>query len=109
MYSFDNITAPENVAAAYYANEGPDGDRPGDGVGPGAPAAPLRPLYRSERPKVLYNNITRRFVMWQHVDDSPNRTSRAAGIALSRWPGGPYTWNRTFLPDMNETTDLTVF
>jgi hypothetical protein len=63
---------------------------------------------RAERPKVLYNNLTEKYVMWMHADDY-NFTLRRAGVATACWPSGPFTFLSTFRPDNNETMDLTVF
>ena len=51
-----------------------------------------------ERPKVIYNKATRKWVMWVHSDgpSSPTSTStyaRAeAGVAISDSPTGPFRW-----------------
>ena len=51
-----------------------------------------------ERPKVIYNKATRKWVMWVHSDgpSSPTSTStyaRAeAGVAVSDSPTGPFRW-----------------
>lgn len=63
---------------------------------------------RNERPKVMWNNATQKFVMWMYVDNHVGRL-RLAGLATSDWPDGPFTFEKTLLPDRNETTDLTVF
>lgn len=45
--------------------------------------------YIIERPKVIYNNATKQFVMWFHLDDS-NYKYRHAGIATSSTPNGKF-------------------
>ena len=42
-----------------------------------------------ERPKVLYNSKTRKYVMWMHLDGR-NYTIASAGIAISDSPAGPF-------------------
>jgi len=64
-------------------------------------------LYRAERPKVVFNNLTNEYVMWMHADDSYN-LRRLVGTAASAHPGGPFSFERTFLPDGNETIDMTL-
>lgn len=50
-----------------------------------------------ERPKVLYNERTRQYVMWMHLD--ANRYQEAmAGVAVSRSPTGPFRVVRSFRP-----------
>ena len=53
---------------------------------------PSSDLYRKavvERPKVLFNAKTGRYVMWMHIDDS--RYWRASvGVAVSDSPAGPF-------------------
>ena len=61
-----------------------------------------------ERPVVLYNNGSRKYVMWTQVDVR-NRTGGAASTSTSDFPNGPFVANRTFLPDGNETHDQTLW
>ena len=44
---------------------------------------------RIERPKVIYNNKTKKFVMWMHVEQKGYALS-SAGIAISDQPTGPF-------------------
>ncbi len=60
-----------------------------------------------ERPKVIYNENTGQYVMWMHLDNR-NNTLRLASVAVSDYPNGPFTFVRSFLPDTNETQDMTV-
>jgi hypothetical protein len=53
---------------------------------------PASPLHRSkivERPKVLFNSATGKFVMWLHLDELDYRFS-CAGVAVSDRPEGPF-------------------
>ena len=50
-----------------------------------------------ERPKVIYNSATHRFVMWMHLDNLGYRVS-SAGIAVSETPTGPFHFERSFRP-----------
>ena len=47
--------------------------------------AELHPSRVAERPRVLYNNGTRAFVMWLHVDEADYELARV-GIAVSHQP-----------------------
>lgn len=51
----------------------------------------------AERPKVIYNRATNRYVMWIHLD--ANRYADAsAGVAVSASPAGPFRLVRVFRP-----------
>ena len=60
------------------------------------------------RPKVLYNEDTRKYVMWMTVEGRRDRLG-LAGIAVSDDPTGPFQFVRTLYPDGNETLDQSVF
>jgi hypothetical protein len=63
-----------------------------------------------ERPKVLYNAKTRKYVMWFHLELKGQGYSAArAGVATSRRPAGPYTFLRSFRPDGQMSRDMTLF
>ncbi|CAL8468327.1 g7867 [Coccomyxa elongata] len=68
----------------------------------------LAPSMVLERPKVLYNDLTRTFVMWMHIDDADYAMARA-GVAVARSPTGPFTFIRSFRPNGQQSRDLTVF
>ena len=61
-----------------------------------------------ERPKVLHNALTNKYVMWMSIDDV-DHTLGLAGVAVSEYPDGPFEFVRSFFPDGNETHDLTVY
>ena len=51
----------------------------------------------AERPKVLYNRRTKRYVMWMHLD--ANRYQEAsAGVAVAERPEGPFRMVKVFRP-----------
>ena len=64
--------------------------------------------FHIEGPKVLYNEITGKYVMWMMVDNV-NRTLGMAGVATSDHYNGPFSFVRSFYPDGNKTRDQTVF
>jgi beta-xylosidase len=72
---------------------------------------PKHELYKSkvlERPKVIYNAATRKFVLWMHID-SENYALAHAGVAVSDSPTGPFTYQGSFRPNDAMSRDMTVF
>ena len=61
-----------------------------------------------ERPKVLFNSATGRYVMWMHIDNT-SYTDRRAGVAVSTSPCGPYTYLGATRPLGFESRDLGLF
>jgi hypothetical protein len=61
-----------------------------------------------ERPKVLYNEKTRKFVMWLHID-KPDYSFAHAGVAVSDRPEGPYLYTGSIKPNGFECRDMTLF
>lgn len=46
-----------------------------------------------ERPKVIYNKQTKKFVMWFHLElKGKSYTTARSGVAISDYPTGPYTF-----------------
>ena len=68
----------------------------------------LHPSKVLERPKVVYNAKTGKFVMWMHVD-SFDYGKAAAGIAVSDYPTGPFKYLGSFRPNNAMSRDQTVF
>lgn len=68
-------------------------------------------LYESniiERPKVVYNAKTKKFVMWMHVEDSKYQKANA-GVATSDSPTGPFTFIKSIRPNGHESRDMSLF
>ncbi|RYG30889.1 hypothetical protein EON81_24040, partial [bacterium] len=62
-----------------------------------------------ERPKVLYNAKTKKYVMWAHMDANGYGVSEA-GVALGDKPTGPFRWLYSFRPVRGSTfRDMNVF
>lgn len=61
-----------------------------------------------ERPKVIYNEKTKQYVMWCHVDTANYKFARA-GVAVSEKPAGPYYYVGSVRPNQSESRDMTVF
>ena len=55
-----------------------------------------------ERPKVIYNHATRRFVMWMHIDSADYLEARG-GVAVSESPTGPFVYLGSRRPDAGHT------
>jgi beta-galactosidase len=63
-----------------------------------------------ERPKVLYNEKTRNYVMWFHLELKGKGYSAArAAVATSDKATGPYEFLRSFRPNGNMSRDMTLF
>ena len=61
-----------------------------------------------ERPKVIYNPKTKKFVMWAHVE-SADYSKACAGVAVSDSPTGEFTYLGSFRPNNAMSRDQTVF
>ncbi|MFC9708397.1 S-layer homology domain-containing protein [Paenibacillus sp. NPDC056933] len=59
-----------------------------------------------ERPKVIYNDKTKKYVMWAHIDgdkdpynDNANYGKAQAGYAISDSPTGPFVYQKSYRMD----------
>ena len=75
---------------------------------PDEPESDLHPSQVIERPKVIYNDRTRKFVMWMHIE-SPDYEKAHAGVAISDTPTGPFTYIGSFKPNGQDSRDQTLF
>jgi len=56
-----------------------------------------------ERPKVIYNKMTGKFIMWFHLElKSQGYASARTCVAVSDSPAGPYQYLYSFRPDAGE-------
>ncbi|WP_165958218.1 glycoside hydrolase family 43 protein [Segetibacter sp. 3557_3] len=63
-----------------------------------------------ERPKVIYNEKTKKYLMWFHLELRRQGYSAArAGVAISDKPEGPYTFLKSFRPNGNMSRDMGLF
>jgi hypothetical protein len=84
-YSSTNLYDWKNEGVALAANaKNPDDDLACENV--------------IERPKVIFNERTQKFVMWIH-QDSPDYSAARAGVAVSETPTGPFTYLGSFRPN----------
>lgn len=61
-----------------------------------------------ERPKVIYNESTKKYVMWLHVD-SEDYSYASTGVATSDSPTGPFTYLGSVRPYGQMSRDMTLF
>lgn len=69
----------------------------------------LHPSKVLERPKVIYNEKTKKFVMWMHVDTRPGYKYARAGVAVSDNPRGPFQYLNSMRPNNAMSRDITLF
>lgn len=63
-----------------------------------------------ERPKVIYNEKTKQFVMWFHLElKGQGYKAALAGVAVSTKPSGPFKFLKSFRPNGNMSRDMTLF
>ncbi|WP_328874598.1 RICIN domain-containing protein [Streptomyces sp. NBC_00287] len=63
-----------------------------------------------ERPKVMYNAATGKFVMWMHKENGVDYSEARAAVAVSDTVDGDYTWQGSFRPlGQHMSRDITVF
>lgn len=65
-----------------------------------------------ERPKVLYNAKTKKYVMWFHLDGATDGKSygyRHVGIAQADNPAGPFEYVHGMKPDGINSLDMSLF
>jgi len=64
------------------------------------PASPITRGCILERPKVIYNARTKKFVMWFHLETKDNNYADAlSGVAIADHVAGPYQFVRAFRPN----------
>ncbi len=62
-----------------------------------------------ERPKVIYNKKTRKYVMWMHVENGKDYSEAACGVATSDTPDGEFVYHGCFNPYGFMSRDCTLF
>ena len=72
------------------------------------PESDIHPSQVLERPKVIYNKKTKKFVMWMHID-SPDYSKAESGVAIADSPTGPFTYLDGFRPNGSMARDQTLF
>ncbi|PYG87104.1 dockerin type I repeat protein [Ruminiclostridium sufflavum DSM 19573] len=74
----------------------------------GAQAADLKVPCVVERPKVIYNTSTKKYVLWFHYD-SPNYSAGKVGVAVCSSPAGDFIYQGSFNPGGLDSRDMTIF
>ncbi|MHB1036872.1 MAG: discoidin domain-containing protein [Pirellulales bacterium] len=64
---------------------------------------------RCERPKVLYNPRTKKYVLWAHKENTRDYREARAVVAVCDTPDGNYAYVKDFRPFGNESRDCTLF
>ena len=72
------------------------------------PDSPLHKSRVGERPKVLYNEKSRKYVMWFHLDSHDYVTAHT-GVAVADRPTGPFQFVREMCPNRFDSRDMTLF
>ncbi|MEU1318268.1 RICIN domain-containing protein [Streptomyces tibetensis] len=73
-------------------------------------SAPELATANIERPKVMYNASTGKFVMWMHKENGTDYSEARAAVAVSDTVDGNYTWKGSFRPlGQHMSRDITVF
>lgn len=62
-----------------------------------------------ERPKVLYNKNTQKYVLWAHYENGKDYHCAAAAIATCDTPDGDFTYHGNFNPFGYMSRDCTLF
>ncbi len=62
-----------------------------------------------ERPKVLYNAKTGKFVMWMHYETGIDRKSGRCAVATCDTPDGDFVYHGSFNPMGNQSRDCTLY
>lgn len=62
-----------------------------------------------ERPKVIYNAISKKFVMWVHFENGKNYNDAAVAIATCDQPDGNFIYHGHFNPYGYMSRDCTLF
>jgi hypothetical protein len=66
------------------------------------------PYYRIERPKVIYNNVTRKYVMYFHLDSNGFKLGMV-GVCTCDTVAGKYEFVHGFQPDGQRSLDMGLF
>ena len=65
--------------------------------------------FTMERPTVLYNEITKEYVMWSTMTDGSKSGLGLSSVWTSPYEDGPFLFRRSLFPDGNMTRDQIAF
>ncbi len=71
-------------------------------------AAELDPA-NIERPKVIYNDVTKKFVLWAHWENGKDYGQARVAVATSDTVDGDYAYEGSFRPLGYDSRDMTVY
>jgi hypothetical protein len=72
------------------------------------PGHELSPANVGERPKVIYNKKTGKFILWFHLDTADYNYARV-GIAAASGPLGPFIYQGSLRPAGRDSRDMFIF
>lgn len=72
-------------------------------------SAPELNSSKIERPKVIYNKSTGKYVLWAHYENGTDYSLGRVAVATSDTPDGNFTYQGSFRPLNYESRDMTVF
>jgi hypothetical protein len=72
-------------------------------------SAPELASSKIERPKVIYNAATGKYVLWMHYENGTDYSLGRVAVATSSTPDGNFTYQGSFRPLNYESRDMTVF
>lgn len=75
---------------------------------PANPESDLHPSKVFERPKVLRNPKTGKYILYAHADTADYEFAHI-GIAISDTPTGPFEYHGSIQPNGNDSRDMTAF
>ncbi|HWT75386.1 MAG TPA: discoidin domain-containing protein, partial [Mobilitalea sp.] len=81
---------------------------PGSLDSTGAVAADLTASCVVERPKVIYNSSTGKYVLWFHYDSTSYSLGKV-GVAICSTPTGDFTYQSSFNPGSLDSRDMTIY
>lgn len=62
-----------------------------------------------ERPKVIYNDKTKKYVMWVHRESKDSYKQAECAVLISDKVDGNYVWLKSFRPNNNMSRDCALF
>ncbi len=72
-------------------------------------SAPALARANFERPKVIYNERTKKYVLWAHKENARGYDEARAVVAVCDTPDGDYRYVKDFRPFGNESRDCTLY
>jgi len=96
-YGEDRTTRSKTVVSCYSSTDLYSWKHEGVVFTPDGLSSPIRGTTFIERPKVVYNPRTRKYVLWMHLEQRRYNFSRA-GVAVADRPAGPFVFRDYMRP-----------